>query len=61
MSFIEHYKTLIATPSISSGDPHWDHSNREVIQHLESWLSDRGFAVEITEVQAAPGKFNLVA
>ncbi|MDM3871922.1 acetylornithine deacetylase [Porticoccus sp. W117] len=61
MSFLEHYKTLIATPSISSGNPHWDHSNREVIQHLEGWLSDRGFAVEITELESVPGKFNLVA
>ncbi|MGS2722191.1 acetylornithine deacetylase [Porticoccus sp. GXU_MW_L64] len=61
MSFLEHYKTLIATPSISSGNPHWDHSNREVVQHLEGWLSDRGFAVEITELEAVPGKFNLVA
>ena len=61
MSFLEHYKTLIATPSISSGNPRWDHSNREVIQHLENWLSDRGFTVEISELEAVPGKFNLVA
>lgn len=61
MTFIDHYKTLIATPSISSSESHWDHSNKEVIQHLESWFTERGFQVEITEVEAAPGKFNLVA
>ncbi|UTW45933.1 acetylornithine deacetylase [bacterium SCSIO 12696] len=61
MAFIEHYKTLIASPSISSNSPRWDHSNKGVIEHLESWLNDRGFTVEITELESAPGKFNLVA
>ena len=50
---------LIATPSVSCTQPHWDQSNRAVIDLLAGWLADLGFACEIQEV--APGKANLLA
>ena len=50
---------LIATPSVSCTQPHWDQSNRAVIDLLASWLADLGFACEIQDV--APGKANLLA
>lgn len=58
-SFLEVYRGLIATPSISSSDPSWDQGNREVIAKLADWFSALGFAVEVVEVE--PGKFNMLA
>jgi acetylornithine deacetylase len=60
-AFIDLYKDLIKLPSISSSDSAWDQSNVAVINQLAEWLSDLGFTTDITEVAAAPGKFNLVA
>lgn len=59
--FINLYKDLIAIPSISSTDTSWDQSNLTVINQLATWLAELGFKNEIQEVQAAPGKFNLIA
>ncbi|NLS13492.1 acetylornithine deacetylase [Vibrio sp. SM6] len=58
-SFLEVYRGLIATPSISSTDLSWDQSNQTVIEKLSSWFEALGFAVDIHSV--APGKFNMVA
>jgi acetylornithine deacetylase len=55
----DQFATLIATPSVSCTQPHWDQSNRTVIDLLASWLAELGFACEIQEV--APGKANLLA
>ncbi|HSX70622.1 MAG TPA: acetylornithine deacetylase [Pseudomonas sp.] len=55
----EQLATLIATPSVSCTQPHWDQSNRAVVELLASWLGDLGFACEIQEV--LPGKCNLLA
>ena len=60
-AFIDLYKDLIKLPSISSSDSAWDQSNVAVINQLAEWLSDLGFTTDISEVAAAPGKFNLVA
>ncbi|RJG42746.1 acetylornithine deacetylase [Motilimonas pumila] len=59
--FIDTYKTLIATPSISSTDTSWDQSNQDVINNLATWFESLGFKVAVTEVPDVPGKYNLVA
>lgn len=60
-TFTNLYKDLIAIPSISSTDSSWDQSNLTVINLLASWLEELGFSNEITEVEQAPGKYNLIA
>ena len=40
---------LIATPSVSSTDPHWDQGNRPVIELLAAWAADLGFCTEISD------------
>jgi acetylornithine deacetylase len=54
-------RTLVETPSVSSSDARFDQSNREVIDHLATWLEDAGFAVEVTPLPTQPHKANLVA
>ena len=58
-SLQDQFAALIATPSVSCNQPHWDKTNRAVIDLLAGWLADLGFACEIQEV--APGKANLLA
>ncbi|MEO4048587.1 acetylornithine deacetylase [Pseudomonas sp. CAU 1711] len=58
-SLKDQFAALIATPSVSCTQPHWDQSNRAVIDLLASWLGALGFACEIQDV--APGKANLLA
>jgi acetylornithine deacetylase len=58
-SLQQQFAALIAAPSVSCTQPHWDQSNRGVIELLAGWLGDLGFACEIQEV--APGKANLLA
>ncbi|MCP5128406.1 MAG: acetylornithine deacetylase [Pseudomonadales bacterium] len=58
---IEQLRQLVATPSVSSTDPHWDQGNRKVIDLLASWLSDLGFRTEIQAVSADGSKANLIA
>lgn len=58
-SFKEQFAALIAAPSVSCTQAHWDQSNRAVIELLSSWLGDLGFTCETQEV--ASGKFNLLA
>ncbi|SIS12370.1 acetylornithine deacetylase [Aquipseudomonas alcaligenes] len=55
----DQFAALIAAPSVSCTQPHWDQSNRTVIELLAGWLVELGFACEIQEV--APGKANLLA
>lgn len=57
--FIDVYKGLISTSSISSTDSSWDQSNEQVISKLAQWFTDLGFEVEIEQVEG--GKQNLVA
>ena len=52
-------RELIARPSVSCTDPHFDQSNLEVIHLLAGWLESAGFTVEIEAV--AQGKANLIA
>ncbi|MBD9483019.1 acetylornithine deacetylase [Pseudomonas sp. PDM14] len=58
-SLKDQFAALIATPSVSCTQPHWDQSNRPVIDLLASWLTDLGFSCEIQTVE--PGKANLLA
>jgi acetylornithine deacetylase len=58
-SLQDQFAALIAAPSVSCTQPHWDQSNRAVIDLLAGWLSDLGFSCEIQDV--APGKANLLA
>ena len=58
-SFKEQFAALIAAPSVSCTQAHWDQSNRAVIELLSSWLGDLGFACDVQEI--SPGKFNLLA
>ena len=58
---LDQLRQLVATPSVSSTDPHWDQGNRGVIELLESWLSGMGFATEIIDVQPNGTKANLIA
>lgn len=58
-SLKDAFAALIAAPSVSCTQPHWDQTNRPVIDLLATWLGDLGFACEVQEV--VPGKFNLLA
>jgi len=58
---IQQLRQLVATPSVSSTDPHWDQGNRAVIDLLASWLEDLGFRTEIQPVSADGSKANLIA
>src|SRR3990167_1522784 len=58
-SLKEQFAALIAAPSVSCTQPHWDQSNRAVIELLSGWLGDLGFHCDVQQV--SPGKFNLLA
>lgn len=62
---LESFAQLVAAPSVSSTDPRWDQSNREVVELLAGWLAGIGFKVEVIPVPAESGitaeKFNLIA
>ncbi|OWF86195.1 acetylornithine deacetylase [Yersinia kristensenii] len=59
--FIELYRALIATPSISATDSALDQSNEALINLLAGWFADLGFRVEIQPVPGTRHKFNLLA
>lgn len=59
--FIEIYRALIATPSISATDSALDQSNASLINLLAGWFSDLGFTVEVQPVPGTRNKFNLLA
>lgn len=52
---------LFSTHSVSSMIPAFDTPNRAVIELLAAWAGDLGFAVDVQAVNAAAGKYNLVA
>lgn len=59
--FEQRLNQIIAAPSVSCTEAQHDMSNREVIEVLERWLRDYGFATEIQTIDNFPGKYNLVA
>lgn len=52
---------LIRIPSMSSVSPEFDHSNREVIDLLATWLESAGFTVQVMPLPNQPNKANLLA
>lgn len=59
--FIDTYRSLIATPSISATDAACDQSNRALIDLLAGWFEHLGFTVEIQPVPNTRDKYNLLA
>lgn len=59
--FIEIYRQLIATPSISATDSALDQSNETLINLLAGWFRDIGFSVEVQPVPGTRNKFNMLA
>ncbi|MFC3396867.1 acetylornithine deacetylase [Brenneria rubrifaciens] len=59
--FIELYRALIVTPSISATDSALDQSNQALINLMAGWFSDLGFHVEIQPVPGTRHKFNMLA
>ncbi|MBS0971116.1 acetylornithine deacetylase [Chimaeribacter arupi] len=59
--FIELYRALIATPSISATDSALDQSNEGLITLLAGWFRDLGFEVEMQPVPGTRNKFNMLA
>ena len=60
-SLISMLEQLIEIPSMSSVNPEFDHSNRELIDLLATWLEDVGFTITITPLPNQPHKANLLA
>lgn len=60
-SFLDLYRTLIATPSVSATDSDQDQSNAPLIHTLADWLETCGFQTEISAVPHSRNKLNLVA
>lgn len=59
--FMELYRALIATPSISATDSALDQSNQTLINMLAGWFTTLGFQVEIQPVPGTRNKFNMLA
>ncbi|HEY0210961.1 acetylornithine deacetylase [Acerihabitans sp.] len=59
--FMELYRALIATPSISATDSALDQSNQTLINLLAGWFTTLGFQVEIQPVPGTRNKFNMLA
>lgn len=59
--FVELYRALIATPSISATDAALDQSNEALITLLAGWFRDLGFQVEVQPVPGTRNKFNMLA
>ncbi|UVK77728.1 MAG: acetylornithine deacetylase [Sodalis sp. Fse] len=59
--FIELYRALIATPSISATDAELDQSNEALITLLAGWFQDLGFQVKVQPVPGTRNKFNMLA
>jgi acetylornithine deacetylase len=61
LSFLEHYETIIKTPSISAFDEKFDQSNKPLIDILSAWFSELGFSITIQLVPGTRNKFNMLA
>ncbi len=59
--FIEIYRQLIATPSISGTESILDQSNKPLVTLLAEWFELLGFSVELQPVPNTRDKFNLLA
>ncbi|MEJ2761770.1 MAG: acetylornithine deacetylase [Gammaproteobacteria bacterium] len=59
-AFMEAFRRLVATPSVSCLDPALDQSNRPVADLLAEWLEGLGFDIRIMPVGGS-GKVNMIA
>lgn len=59
--FIELYRALIATPSISAIDSAIDQSNESLINLLVGWFADLDFHINLQPVPGCRNKLNLLA
>ncbi|PJO85926.1 acetylornithine deacetylase, partial [Salmonella enterica subsp. enterica serovar Kentucky] len=59
--FIEIYRALIATPSISATEESLDQSNASLITLRAGWFSGLGFSVEVQPVPGTRNKFSMLA
>lgn len=59
-AFMEAFRRLVATPSVSCLDPALDQSNRPVVDLLAEWLECLGFGIRIMPV-GETGKVNMIA
>ncbi|QDF65379.1 acetylornithine deacetylase [Shewanella sp. SNU WT4] len=55
------FSQLIKSNSISAITADGDHSNLEVIQLIQGWLTDLGFHCQMQAVKDSRGKYNLLA
>ncbi len=60
-NFTQAFSQLIALPSISSSQAHWDQSNQSVINLLATWFETLGFTITIQVVPNCINKYNLLA
>ncbi len=60
-NFTQALTQLIASPSISSTQPHWDQGNLSIIQLLATWFEQLGFSIDIQLVPHSRNKYNLLA
>jgi len=61
LSFLEHYTTIIKSPSISAFDEKIDQTNKPLIDILAGWFGDLGFTITIQQVPDTRNKFNMLA
>ncbi|WP_416307054.1 acetylornithine deacetylase [Neptunicella sp. SCSIO 80796] len=61
MKFIQHYRNIIATPTISAFDAGLDQTNLLLIQYLAEHFADFGFEISIQPVPDTREKYNLLA
>ena len=54
-------RQLVAAPSVSSPDPRFDQSNREVVELVAEWAEGLGFEIRIEALPGQSGKANLIA
>ncbi len=60
-SFIEIYRQLIASCSVSATESGLDQSNHHLVNLLADWFSKLGFHIEIQPVPETRNKYNLIA
>ncbi|ASK79062.1 acetylornithine deacetylase [Paraphotobacterium marinum] len=60
-NFLEMYKNLISTPSISGLTGQINQSNLSIVNLLANWLNDLGFDCQINPLKTEKDKYNLIA
>ena len=58
-NFLEMYKNLISTPSISGLTGQINQSNLDIVNLLANWLNDLGFDCQINPLKTEKNKYLL--